>query len=244
MPNRRRTPMMVRWSSTLAAVGLAVVTLSGCDAQPGSTGGAPRQVTVVGSGQVEGVPDRLTVDAGIESVASDITAAMNLTNERQQAVIDALVDAGVENKDISTTQISLQAQYGSSEPASTVTGYRATNTIRVRVAQESASQVLAVIVSSGRDAARINSVTLSIADDSALVRDARTHAFEDARNRAEQYAQLSGLKLGKVVSISETSGSTGPTTLPVARSAMAAPAPIEPGEQTVGFSVTVVWELS
>ncbi|HEX7323304.1 MAG TPA: SIMPL domain-containing protein [Mycobacterium sp.] len=239
MPNRFRSKMIM----LAAAVLLAAVTLSGCDAQQGLSGAAPRQVTVVGSGQVQGVPDRLTVDAGIESVAPDVTGAINLTNERQGAVIDALVDAGVERKDISTTQISLQAQYGGADPLNTVTGFRATNTIRVRVAQESASQVLAVIVSTGRDAARINSVTMTIDDDSVLVHDARARAFDDARDRAEQYAQLSGLRLGKVVSISETSTGTGPAAVPVARSAMVAPTPIEPGEQTVGFSVTVVWEL-
>lgn len=52
---------------------------------------------------------------------------MNQTSERQQAVIDALVDAGVDRKDISTTQVSLQPQYGNPDASGSanITGYRA-----------------------------------------------------------------------------------------------------------------------
>lgn len=242
MPTARSAGMVVRWLAMLAVAGLATVAMSGCDATPGGADQQPRQVTVVGSGQVQGVPDTLTTDAGIEFIAADVTGAMNQTSERQQAVIDALVDAGVDRKDISTTQVSLQPQYG--PPDNAITGYRAGNTIRVKVERESASQVLAVIMRAGGDATRINGVTYSIEDDSHLVRDARERAFNDAKDRAEQYAQLSGLRLGRVISISEVSGGAPPVgSVPMPRSAMAAPVPVEPGEQTVSFSVTAVWEL-
>ncbi|BBX20860.1 SIMPL domain-containing protein [Mycolicibacter terrae] len=238
-----------RWSTTLALAGLVGVAVAGCDAVP-SGGGAdqPRQVTVIGSGEVQGVPDTLTTEAGIEFIAGDVTNAMNQTSERQQAVIDALVEAGVDRKDISTTQVSLQPQYGNAEPggSANITGYRAGNTIRVKVERDSASQVLAVIVRAGGDATRINGVSYSIEDDSQLVRDARERAFNDAKDRAEQYAHLSGLRLGQVISISEVAGGAPPQTsvgMPMPR-AMAAPPPVEPGQQTVSFSVTAVWELT
>lgn len=247
MPTHRAR-MVLRWSMTLALAGLATTAMAGCDAAPAGVAETPRQVTVVGSGEVQGVPDTLTTEAGIEFVAGDVTSAMNQTSERQQAVIDALVDAGVDRKDISTTQVSLQPQYGSPEPggSSNITGYRAGNTIRVKVERDSASQVLAVIVRAGGDATRINGVSYSIEDDSQLVRGARERAFNDAKDRAEQYAQLSGLHLGRVISISEVAGE-GPPPVPVGMPmprAMAAAPPVEPGQQTVSFSVTAVWELS
>ncbi len=162
-------------------------------------------MTVVGSGQVQGVPDTLTADVGIEFTAPDVTAAMNQTNDRQQAVVNALAGAGVDRKDISTTDVSLQPQYDNA--GGTITGYRADNSIRVKIhPADSASHVLAVIVGTGGDATRINSVSYSIADDSQLVKDARAHAFADAKDRAAQYAQLSGLKLDKVIANSEASG--------------------------------------
>ena len=168
-------------------------------------GDNPRQVTVVGSGHVQGVPDTLTAEVGIEFIAPDVTAAMNQTNARQQAVIDALAGAGVDRKDINTTDVTLQPQFDNA--ANTITGYRADNSIRVKIhPADSASRVLALIVGTGGAATRINSVSYSIADDSQLVKDARARAFQDAKDRAEQYAGLSGLGLGKIISISETSG--------------------------------------
>ena len=224
------------------ALGLTVGVSSACDNHAGRVADNPREVTVVGSGQVQGVPDTLTADVGIEFTAPDVTLAMNQTNDRQQAVINALRGTNVDRKDISTTEVSLRPQYDSS--GGTITGYRADNSIRVKIhPADSASHVLAVIVGAGGDATRINSVSYSIADDSQLVKDARARAFQDAKNRAEQYAQLSGLKLGTVISISEASGgaSTAPPAPP--RSGMQAAVPLEPGQQTVSFSVTAVWEL-
>ena len=235
----------------LAAAGLVVAGLAGCDAT--STSGpsiiptadaATRQVTVVGSGEVQGTPDTLNANVSIEFTAPDVTAAMNQTSDRQEAVINALVNSGIDRRDISTTNVSLQPQYGGGDnPA--ITGYRASNSIAVKIRKlDAASQALAIIVSTGGDATRINSVSYAIDDDSQLVKDARTRAFDDAKDRAEQYAQLSGLTLGKIISISESAGTTPvPPPTPMPRAAMEA-VPLEPGQQSVGFSVTVIWELT
>ncbi|MGH3636342.1 MAG: SIMPL domain-containing protein, partial [Mycobacterium sp.] len=202
----------------VAALGIVVASLSACDSDPGPVKDQSRQVTVVGAGEVEGAPDTLTVDVAIEFIAPDVTAAMDQTNERQQAVINALTGAGVDNKDISTTDVTLQPQYGGT--TGTITGYRAANSIRVKIRKtDAASNLLAVIVTTGGDATRINSVSYSIADDSRLVKDARARAFQDAKDRAGQYAQLAGLSLGKVISISEATGGTPPPT-PMPRAPM------------------------
>jgi hypothetical protein len=63
-------------------------------------------------------------------------------------------------------------------------------------------------------------------------------------NRATQYADLSGLSLGSVISISEAPQSIPPRPMPSAPEAKAADVPLQPGEQTVSFSVTAVWELN
>lgn len=242
-------PIAIRPRSLMAAAaaGMALVVLSACDSHNAAPSPStnPRQVTVVGSGQVQGVPDTLTANVAIEFTAADVTTAMNQTNERQQAVINALVGAGLDRKDIRTTNVSLQPQYATPEPAGTATiaGYRADNGIEIKIhPTDAASKLLAVVVSTGGDATRISSVNYSIADDSQLVKDARARAFDDAKNRAQQYAQLSGLSLGKVLSISESGGTQpAPGPQPAPRAAMV---PLEPGQQTVSFSVTAVWELN
>jgi uncharacterized protein len=237
-----------RMPLAIAAAGIAAAVLAGCDAQSGPGGSQPgsdtRQVTVIGAGEVKGTPDTLTVNASMESLAADATSAMNQTNERQQAVIDALVGTGIDRKDIATTAADLQPQYGGSD-GTVINNYRATNSITVTVRDlAKASDAIGLIVSTGGNAARVNSISYSIEDDSPLVRDARARAFEDAKDRANQYAQLSGLELGKVISISEATAPTPPVPLPAMPRAMEASVPLEPGQQTVGFSVTVVWELN
>jgi uncharacterized protein len=245
MPIAGRAKLRTR----LLVLAAAAIALSACDASSGPVATEERearQVTVVGAGEVQGAPDTLNVNASIEFVAPDVTGAMNQTSDRQQAVINALVDAGVDRKDINTSQVSLQPQFtGGGDNPQTIVGYRASNSIDVKIRQlDAASQALALIVSSGGDATRINNVNYSIEDDSQLVQDARARAFNDAKDRAEQYAQLSGTSLGSVISISEVTGTPPPSPLPSMRGAEMAAVPLEPGQQTVGFSVTVVWELT
>lgn len=231
-------------SRTAVVLAVAAASTVACEAAPTA---APsennRQVTVVGSGEVQGTPDTLTANVGIEFSAPDVTAAMNQTNERQQAVIDALVKSGVEKKDINTSRVSLQPEFGAD--SSKITGYLASNSIDVKIRNiADASDALALIVTTGGNAARINSVNYTIEDDSQLVRDARSRAFDDAKDRAEQYADLSGMTLGKVISISEADGTVQPLQMPEGRGAMPAAVPLEPGQQTIGFTVTVIWQLT
>jgi hypothetical protein len=236
--------MSHRLAVVVAAAGVTAAAVSGCDSSAAPVGANPRQVTVVGNGQVKGVPDTLTADVSVEASAPDVTTAMNQTNDRQKAVLNSLNASGVDTKDISTTGVSLQPQYGD---GSTILGYRASNSIQIKIRNlGTASQVLANVVGAGGDATRINSVSYSIEDDSKLVSDARARAFDDAKGRAQQYAQLSGLSLGKIISISEAPGAVAPPQpmpAPMPRGAMASEVPLQPGEQTVGFSVTAVWEL-
>ena len=85
MPTAHRFGSTARWSTNAAigiVAGLAVIGVSGCDADSAPAGGSPRQVTVVGTGEVQGVPDALTADVSIEFNAADVTTAMNQTGER------------------------------------------------------------------------------------------------------------------------------------------------------------------
>lgn len=232
----------------LAATGLTIA-LSGCDASTGpvlADDAEVRQVTVVGEGEVQGTPDTLTINAAMEIVAPDAAGALNQTSERQRAVIDALVGSDIDREDINTSQVSVQPQYAGGD-STNISGYRASNSIDVKIRQlDAAPQAFSLIASNGGDAMRINNVTLAIEDDSQLVREARARAFNDAKSRAEQYALLAEMDLGKVISISEAPVSTPPTPYPSTRGGAAemAAVPIEPGQQTVGFSVTVVYELT
>ncbi|MGV9713803.1 SIMPL domain-containing protein [Gordonia sp. NPDC003424] len=230
----------------LIATGLAVLAIAGCGSDGG--GDKPRTVTVVGSGKVTGTPDTLRADIGVEATAADVSSALNESSAQVKKVTDAVVAAGVDRKDIQTQQVNLTPQYTSPAPGSSseISGYQATNTIRVTIRDlDKASAILAAAATAGGDNTRISNVAFAIDDDSDLMKQAREAAFDDARSRAEQYASLAGDSLGKVQTITEqTSGAEQPTTVQRDSAVAAAPVPIEPGQQTLTFSVTVTYALT
>ncbi|MFE0750218.1 SIMPL domain-containing protein [Gordonia sp. NPDC058843] len=241
--NRTRTALR---ASALAVIAAVAVVVSGCGSDP--AGDQPRSVTVVGTGQVTGTPDTLRADIGVEATAPDVTTALNETSAKVTDVTDAVVAAGVERKDVATQQVSVNPQYTSPSPGGTseVGGYIASNTIRVTIRDISkASAVLSAAATAGGDNTRISNVSFAIDDDSDLLDQAREAAFTDARGRAEQYANLAGDSLGKVLTITEsTSGqekSAAPGTFE--RDLAAAPVPVEPGQQELTFTVNVTFAL-
>ncbi|WP_330184505.1 SIMPL domain-containing protein [Nocardia sp. NBC_01503] len=217
-----------------AATGLALL-LTGCGTDN------DRAVTVVGTGKVSGVPDVLNADLGAEVTAADVSTAVDGVNAKAKAMTDAMVTAGVKREDVKTSELSVQPTYG--PEGRSVIGYRASNSVHIAVRDlPKASAILDSAVKAGGNDTRISSVAFGLEDNAKLLSDARARAFDDAKARAQQYADLSGLKLKKVKTINEGS-SGGPT--PMQR--QAAPGDsgfaLEPGQQTVTFDVTVVWEL-
>ena len=239
MPKRLPSRLLV-----LAAAGFVIAGVAACDVQPaaGPDGTAPRQVTVVGEGKVEGTPDNASINASIVSTASDGAAASEQTNTKMTQVIDALKAQGIDQKDITTANLSVQPQYGDN---SVITGYTATNSITITFRRiDELGPATTSIQAIGGNATRIDSPSFSFSDDSQLIRDARARAFNDAKDRAGQYADLAALTLGNVISITEAGATVPPPSPTVRYDAVAAAPPVEPGQQTVGFSVTVVWELT
>ncbi|MGW5520514.1 SIMPL domain-containing protein [Nocardia africana] len=228
---------MRRMTGGLAVLAGTAVLLSGCGS---SDSGISREVTVVGTGQVRGAPDTLNADVGGEVTAPDVSTAIASANGKAKAITDAMVNAGAKREDIRTTDVSVQPQYG---PDHTVTGYTATNTVHVVVRDlPKASAVLSSAVQAGGNDTRIRGVSFALDDNSKLLADARAGAFADAKARADQYAVLSGLKLKDVKTINETS--SGESTPPQAKTQFATPdVPLEPGQQTVTFTVTVTWTM-
>ncbi|MFI7003789.1 SIMPL domain-containing protein [Nocardia sp. NPDC050175] len=232
---------MTRWPTVVAALATATVVVTGCGS---SDSGPEREVTVVGSGQVRGAPDILNADIGVEVTADNVSAAISRANDRAKAMTDAIVSAGAIKEDVRTTDVSIQPQYAGGTD-STVVGYRASNSVRVVVRDLSkASGVLDSAIKAGGNETRLRSVSFAIDDNSQLLADARARAFADAKARAEQYAVLAGVKLTKVITISEANSRDDNSAKMSARDAAPQSVPLEPGTQTVTFTVKVTWGLS
>jgi len=162
-------------------------------------------IAVSGTGSAVGVPDQLRFSFSAHAIASDVTGALARASSATRRVLSALADLGVRRRDVTTTGMALRPvlDYSSGGPP-VITGYAASqdHTVLVRELPQ-AGEALSAVADAGGNAVRMGSVRLQIGDPDALLREARTAAFAEARAKAEQYAAASGRRLGEVVSVRE-----------------------------------------
>ena len=202
------------------------------------------QITVTGEAAVQAVPDMATVSLGVTTVAATAAEAMAANTAALAQVIERLKAAGIEPRDLQTASLSLNPNwtgYDSSNQPQTITGYTASNQLSVRV--RDVSKLGAVLDAAITDGANtLNGISFELAEPRPVLDQARKAATEDARARAELLAAAAGVKLGRVLSISEGGGYGGP--MPMFKAdAASAPVPVEAGEIGLSAAVTVTFEI-
>jgi uncharacterized protein YggE len=204
-----------------------------------------RKITVSGSGTVSAEPDAAVLRLGVSTQAEKAAAALAQNNEDVQAVIDALVEAGIAEEDIETVRFNMYPRYGdqfSGDEPQQISGYEVSNVIRVHVAEiDQVGELLDVAVSAGANT--VESIQFEISDSASLVDQAREAAMQNAADKAEKLAALAGAELGMVLEIQETGFTPGVVLQRDMAVEEAAAVPIQPGEQDVNVQLTVVWEL-
>jgi hypothetical protein len=220
------------------------IVLLGAPARAETPADFPAAISVTGEARISVAPDIAFVDAGVATDARSAREASDANNTAMTKVFAALKAANIDARDIQTSRLSLQPQYApnrSSGPTS-ITGYRASNRVTVRI--HDVSKVAGVIDTLvGAGANDIGNVSFSVSQASQLLDDAREKAVADARRKAEIYAKAAGVTLGAPLSISEEGAPQ-----PVFRGKMvagmaAAPTPIAQGEETLSISVSVSWAI-
>jgi uncharacterized protein YggE len=202
-------------------------------------------ISVTGEGQVAVTPDMATVSLGVTVNGETAKAALDANSAALSAVIDRLKSAGIEARDIQTTGLSVGPifDFSSSAPVQKVLGYTASNMVTVQV--RAIDQVGPVLDASVTDGANtLNGVMFGLQDQRAATDEARTAAVAEARRRAELLAGAAGVKLGRVIAISDQGGFASP--MPMGGMAMdrAASVPVAAGSMTVSASVTVTYEVA
>lgn len=203
---------------------------------------------VSAEGRTSRVPDLATIRAGVVSQGATAAAALSDNAQRIARVLAAVKRAGVADRDIQTATVQLQPQYryGENVPP-TITGYQATNTLSIRFRDIAKSgSVLDALVAQGAN--QIDGPNLSIDNPDAALNEARTDAIQKARARAELYAKAAGLRVARIVSITENGQDAGGPERPMMMQAMArdavAKTSIAPGERDVTVNVSVRFLLN
>jgi uncharacterized protein YggE len=204
-----------------------------------------RTLSVTGQGKATAPPDMATIHTGVVTQGSTAGDALEANNKAVQKALEVLKANNIAAKDIQTSRFDVQPEYrhderGIQQPQ--IVGYRVTNQVTVHIRNlPSLGQVLDALVEAGSN--QISGVSFGIDDATGVMNQARNRAVADARSRAELYAHAAGVKVGRVISISEQGGPSPPP-IPMFRTMAAESAvPIATGEQEIMASVYMVFQL-
>ncbi|MFC6839728.1 SIMPL domain-containing protein [Xanthomonas theicola] len=201
-------------------------------------------LNIAAQAEAKRAPDVATLSAGVVTQASDGAAAMRQNAEQMTKVLAAVRAAGIADRDVQTSGVSLNPQYKYADnQAPQITGYQASNTVNLKVRDVAKlGKVLDALAAQGAN--QINGPTFEIDDPEPLYEQARGDALKKAQVRAQAYAKSLSLRVRRIVSISEGGGGVRP--VPMMR-AMAMKAemdtPVAAGQSSVSINLDVVFEL-
>lgn len=207
------------------------------------------ELLVEGVGEVAATPDMATIRIGVETREREAADALAENNSQAAKIIAAAKAAGVEARDIQTSNLSVYPQYeagtqgqprGDDPPR--LVAFVVSNEVQIRIRDlDGMGALLTGLVDAGAN--QMGSVAFAVDDDAALLQEARKRAVADARAKAEAIADAAGLGLGPILSIEESGLSDGPR--PRASYRMSAEAvPVEAGEMVISAGVRIVWAIA
>ena len=224
---------------------ISVVPFAPASADHGD-GHLDRTITVSGAGESFAPPDTASVSTGVVTEASDAKTAVRLNSSSVKSLFAALTRIGIGEADMQTSAFNVTPVYGRPQAGALpkIDGYRATNTVSVRVRDLSMlGRLLDSLIEAGAN--QMNSVHFYISDSEKHLDAARQRAVTDARRKAEIYASAAGAQLGRVIAISEgTVSAPSPVLLrSVMRAATQESVPVASGEQSVRVRITATYEI-
>lgn len=235
------------------ALVLSLVGFSACTAGPTNIGTidiASQQegIWVSGQGEVTVVPDLATLWLGVEAQADTVAEAQEQAMGAMDAVMDVLTNNGVDEDDIQTQYFNIDQVTRWDDDEYVVIGYRVTNMVTAKIRDiDNVGTVIDAAAEAGGDLIRINNIAFSVDDPSDYYEEAREEAMDDAKEKAEQLADLAGVELGLPTYISE-----GTIYSPVDYRGVDAMVPsaegyetsISPGELEVTLTVQVAYAIA
>lgn len=215
-------------------------------------------LTVSADGKSTREPDMATFSAGVTTQAQTATQALADNSRKMTQVIAALKRAGIADRDVQTSNLNVSPIYAQPRPRpdgsypaeeQRITGYQADNSVTVRQRKLGEyGSVIDALVSAGAN--QVNGPNFVLSEPDEAQDEARVEAMKTARERAQLYARAAGLRVVRVLSISE-SGGYSPSPVLFARAVAAdapppapPPPPVAAGELEVSMRVTVQFELA
>ena len=234
---------MQRLSFAAAAVIGLLAAISPAFAEGGKM---PRIISLSGHGEVRATPDIAYVTSGVVTQGATAADALAANTKAMTDLFAALKDSGIEDRDVQTSNFSVQPRYDfSNNQAPKMVGYDVSNNVTVTLRKvDTLGTLLDRMVQSGSN--QISGISFDVSKPDDAMDEARKLATEDATRKAKVYAKAMSIELGNVMQVSEGSAAQPP--MPMVRSTMmkadaAPPVPMAAGEQTLAVDVNVIWEI-
>ena len=204
--------------------------------------------TVQGTGEATAVPDTALLNLGVNKESATVESAQKEVNGIINKITDDLKKLGVEEKNIKTTNYSVNPNYDYTSGSQKSNGYTVSANIEVRVKPiEKANQAIDTATADG--ATQVGGVTFVVDDDTQkkLEDQARLQAVEKAKEKAQSLANAAGIRLGRIVDVQESNtGYPQPhlrTAGALAKTAdTTPPTDLNPGENKVSVTITLSYE--
>jgi len=198
-------------------------------------------------GEVKAEPDMATITIGVMTEAPTAVGAMDQNRTRMTQVVAALRRAGIVEKDIQTSNISLNPQYvyvQNEQPK--LSGYQASNQVTITVNDLSRlGAAIDATVSAGAN--NVQGIAFGLKDATAAENQARQKAVRALQAKADLYAQATGHKVSRLVTLSEGGGYSPPSPMPVmamARAEKFDATSVSPGQLSIRVDVSGLYELT
>ena len=205
-----------------------------------------RYISVSSVGTVKVVPDAVRLNASVSAIAKVSKDALSTANIAADKFRKSILANGIDKKYLSSTTLTIYPEYNyTQETGNVLTGYRASQSFEVVIRSAAkAGEIVDAVVTSAGDALYINGVTPFVYDNTKATEAARISAVKNAKAKANSYAKLLGVKIGKVIWLQESSApSSYPISMVQAKSDAGA-TQIDLGEQDISVSVATRWAIS
>ena len=239
MPRNPLTALLIAGALALPAA----AALAQAPAQPAATSDGTL-LSVSASGEANRVPDVATLSAGVVTQAAAANEALRANAAQMNRLMEAVRQAGIAERDIRTSDLGVSPQYRRADgEAREISGYEARNTVNLTLRDiGNLGSVIDALVAAGAN--QVHGPNFQSGEPEEAYDEARRAALEAARARAGLYADALGLRVRRIVSISEGGGFM-PRPMAMGMRAMDAMAasPVSPGESTLSVNLDVVFEL-
>ena len=203
-----------------------------------------RSVAFSATGYSQVVPDAIKLSVTATVIKKSSALALSDLAKTADQVRDVLTANQIAAEDFSSTNLSLipEYSYGLNGVRSFI-GYRASQNFEITIKDsDNAGVVIDKLVAAGKDNLQIGSISSFLLDPSSAIEAARADSMKQARAKAESYAKLADLKLGRILSINENYDQS-PQPMALAKSDSAAGTSFDMGTQKLSVTTYISWEI-